>query len=516
MRSKKKGKTVKNTDLECEVKIDRCAERSVDIVDIVGIIGRDPEKVKTDSRKVRKGDMFVAIKGTFNDGHDFISDVVKSGAAVVVCDHAPDDMLDNGGETRIAIVNDTKKAMGAIAKNIFNDPVSKLKMYGVTGTNGKTTSVFLTHKILSLAGVPSGIVSTVYNITKDEYKVKATMTTPDIVALYGFLSAMRANHKDAAVVEISSHALSQERVCGLELDSAIFTNITPEHLDYHKTMENYLNDKMKIFNMLRKDGIGVMNVDDDTIRKVACKNTVGRTITFGIDNNADVMASDIRLSASSTEFTVQSKDFKSFHVKTKLIGMHNVYNILGVTASLLYTGVDSAFIKKGCELFHSVPGRLSQISTNAPFKVFVDYAHTPDALERTLRCMRSLSEKKLIAVFGCGGNRDRTKRPVMGKLAAEICDQVYVTSDNPRNERPEDIINEIEKGMTGKKNYSLITKREDAIAKAIKLASQGDIIVIAGKGHENYQIIGEKMLHFDDKEVASLVLREMGYAVRNK
>jgi len=478
------------------------------------------DAVKADSRIIQEGDVFVAIKGTTQDGHDHIREAIRKGAGTIVCEHIPEGLAGQGKDcrgsihrtqNRFIVVDDTRKALGSIAKRVFNDPSKKMKVYGVTGTNGKTTTAFLIRNALNAAGIRSGLVSTVFTVTENDTRSRSAMTTPDALTLNRLLSDMSANKKEAAVIEISSHALAQERVYGLGLDSAIFCNISPEHLDFHTNMDVYLKDKSRIFGLLKPGGAGVINADDPVVSGITASADIPFLVSFGISHSADVRGENIRSMPGGTEFDINTCDHGRFHIKTGLIGIHNVYNMLGATASLLFSGISINSVKRGLEDVLPIPGRLESIQSRAPFRVFVDYAHTPNALENVLKCLRDLTEGRLICVFGCGGDRDWTKRPVMGQIAANICDHVILTSDNPRKEDPEEILSQIEKGVLGKNNYSIITVREQAIHKSLEMAAEGDVVIIAGKGHEDYQIIGEDVIHFDDKEVARLLLNAKGY-----
>jgi len=473
--------------------------------------GMEPSKIKTDSRSFRKGDTFVAVKGVSHDGHDHISEVIGKGAAEIWCERVPE-RESVRKDVKFVVVDDTRKALALIAREVYGDPTKHMKIYGVTGTNGKSTTAFLVQQVLNLAGVKCGLVSTVFNnIEGDVYKT-ANMTTPDVFTMNSFLAEMLSNGKSAAAIEVSSHALSQDRAFGVRLDSAVFTNITPEHLDYHKTMEAYLKDKSKIFSLLRSGGTGIINIDDARLVKLKDNIRAPKLATFGIRNAADVRGTGIKMTASGTAFTVNTTCFGSFDAHIPLLGVHNVYNTLGAIAALLYGGISVPIIKSALEKVLPMPGRLDPITGHkAPFDIFVDYAHTPDALETVLTCLRGITPKKLICVFGCGGDRDRTKRPVMGAIAAKLSDMVVLTSDNPRSEDPEAILREIEKGITAKRNYSIISRREDAIRRSLEAAGKGDVVLIAGKGHEDYQIIGTKTFHFNDKETAGKILAELGY-----
>ncbi|MGB2601933.1 MAG: UDP-N-acetylmuramoyl-L-alanyl-D-glutamate--2,6-diaminopimelate ligase [Candidatus Omnitrophota bacterium] len=466
--------------------------------------------IKTDSRRVNSGDVFVAIKGTANDGHDYVAEALAKGAAFVLCNRDVQGLSETD-RGRILFVKDTREALGDTASRVYGDPSGELKVYGVTGTNGKTSTIFLIDGILNKMGKPSGLISTVFTKTADDSIVRSSMTTPDVLSLNRLLSEMVAGWKQAAAVEVSSHALDQKRIWGVKLDSAVFTNITPEHLDYHRDMVTYLSDKSRIFEYLKPGGIGVLNRDDPMVIGLKDKIDLPHLVTFGLGEEADVRADNIILSAEGAEFDLVTKDIGTAHVKTPLIGRHNVYNILAAITALVNSGLNADDMARGIEYASPVPGRLEAIDSAAPFRTFVDYAHTPNALENVLGCLRCLARDRLICVFGCGGDRDKTKRPVMGQIAADICDMVIITSDNPRTEDPMDIISDIEKGVLNKSNYSIMGQRQDAIREALGTAKDGDIVVIAGKGHEDYQIIGDRVTHFDDREVAREVLKELGY-----
>lgn len=470
--------------------------------------GRD--NLRMDSKQVRRGDVFVAVKGTSHDGHDFIKDAFKKGASGVVAERVPEGLSEED-KKRVLVVPDVKEALSYMAKRAFDDPSSALEVYGITGTNGKTTSVFLSDSVLNAAGRKSGYLSTVFNKTFGDTTKRSSMTTSDLISLNRMLAEMVASGKKAAVVEVSSHALDQERTGGVTLNGAVFTNLTPEHLDYHKSMDEYLKAKARIFGKIKPGGTAALNGDDPMVISLKGRIDVPHLVTFGMGRASDVRADNIKLMTDATDFDLIVKGLGTVRITTPLIGRHNIYNMMGVAAMLSNSGIDLDVIKKGLEKVRFVPGRLDAVVSKAPFGVYVDYAHTPNALENVLRSLRPIARKRLICVFGCGGDRDRTKRPVMGKIAADICDHAILTSDNPRSEKPGDILREIQKGMLEKNNYSIIENREDAIRRSLEMAGSGDIVIIAGKGHEDYQILGEKVIHFDDKEVAANVLNEMGY-----
>lgn len=471
----------------------------------------DPEcgNVKTDSREIHKDDIFVAVNGTSHDGHDHVREALSLGASMAICDH---DMPEISKEYpgKVIVFEDTRCALACIAKKAFKDPSSRLPVYGVTGTNGKTTTVFLIDSILNTSSIPAGFVSTVFIKVSGERMERASMTTPDVITVNRLLKKMIEDGKSAAVLEISSHALAQKRVWGIGLDSAVFTNITPEHLDYHGNMQRYLEDKARIFRDLKPGGTAVLNIDDPMIEALSKTLRCPRLLTFGLDARADLRAEDIKLSMSGSQFRLSIKGLGSIDINMSLIGKHNVYNALAAAAALVNSGIGLEKIKTGIEASLPVPGRLDPVESAAPFRVFVDYAHTPNALLSVLECLRPLA-KRLICVFGCGGDRDRLKRPLMGEVAARICDRVVLTSDNPRSEVPADILGDIEKGMSNNSNYSIMEQRKGAITEALNDAGEGDIVIIAGKGHEDYQIVKDQVLPFDDKKVAGEVLARLGY-----
>ncbi|MBU0570824.1 MAG: UDP-N-acetylmuramoyl-L-alanyl-D-glutamate--2,6-diaminopimelate ligase [Candidatus Omnitrophica bacterium] len=472
-------------------------------------VSSDPGRIRIDSRKVSSGDVFIAVKGTSRDGHAFIREAVRNGAAAVLCEHIPAGV--HAACAKFTVVPDTVEAIGDIAKNIYGDPSSKMRTYGITGTNGKTTTAFLMRHILETAGFRSGLVSTVCTIVSDDIRSRSAMTTPGVMELNSLLSKMFDGGKNAAVIEISSHALAQRRVSGLELDRAVFTNITPEHLDYHKNMEAYFKAKSGIFGILKPGGLGVINADDPMAADVLRSSGILSVVTFGVGRSRDIRAEDIKLSSYGAEFDIVTENYGAIHVVTRLAGKHNVYNILGAAAALLSSDIDITVIARAIETFFPVPGRFERIDHSGAFDVFVDYAHTPDALENVLKCLRGLTRNRLICVFGCGGDRDRSKRPVMGEIASRFADHVILTSDNPRSESPDEILRQIEKGVIARGNHSIIKLRRDAIFLAVAMAGPGDAVIIAGKGHEDYQIIGDRTVHFDDREVAGRALRERGY-----
>ncbi|MDD5496795.1 MAG: UDP-N-acetylmuramoyl-L-alanyl-D-glutamate--2,6-diaminopimelate ligase, partial [Candidatus Omnitrophica bacterium] len=404
------------------------------------------------------------------------------------------------------IFADTEKELPRIAANFYKNPASRLKMIGVTGTNGKTTITYLMESILKRAHFSAGVIGTITHRFGSNL-IKAGNTTPGPFELHSILSRMLKEGINHVVMEVSSHSLDQGRVDHVSFDAAVFTNISQEHLDYHKTIEKYFDVKAKIFDKLKPGGVAVLNADDK--RVISLKRRLNRkTITYGISEKADVRARNIELTLTGSKFTALTPT-GSIEVKSSLIGRHNVSNILAAIALSIAEGISPDILAKGIASLGSVPGRLEFVESRIGFKVFVDFAHTSDALYNILSLLREVADERIITVFGCGGNRDRKKRPIMGKVACKFSDKVIITSDNPRFENPKKIIGEIEKGVNGLySNYEIVQDRRSAIRAALKTASSGDIVVVAGKGHEGYQIIGDRRLPFDDCKVVQELLKK--------
>ncbi len=458
------------------------------------------KKITNDSRRVARGDLFIALRGYDIDGYKFIRSAIKNGAGVVVSERdfkAPEDVIK-------ILIKDTRRASPLLAANFYREPSRKMKITGVTGTNGKTTITYIMENILKEAGKPSGVIGTInHRIGRREFP--SNNTTPGPLELQALFDIMLKNGVKHVVMEVSSHSLDQGRANGVLFDVGIFTNITKEHLDYHKTMKKYFSAKVKLFDHMKPGGVAVLNNDDAMVSGLK-RRIKEKVLTYGLKNKSDVMACGIRLSAGGTFFTIKTPN-GSFDVTTRLIGRHNISNILASVAAAMALKIPPGTIKKGIESFSAVPGRLELVDEGQPFKVFVDYAHTEDALYNILSLLREVvPDRNIITVFGCGGNRDSRKRPLMGNVACKFSDSVVVTSDNPRFEEPGAIISQIESGIRGEfSNYDLVEDRREAIDKALRMASKGDVVVIAGKGHEKYQIVRDKILPFDDCEI----VREM-------
>lgn len=478
------------------------------IVEGATIIG-DKETIITgiehDSRKAETGTLFVCIKGVHVDGHKFISQAVNAGAKAILTTR---ETVEVPAGVAILRVPDLNKALDTIVPYFHDYPARSMRIIGITGTNGKTTTSYITRAILRAAGYRVGLIGTIQIMIEDEvYPIHNT--TPDVVELQHTLAIMRDKGMDYVVMEVSSHALDQDRVAGIEFDTAVFTNLTQDHLDYHKTLENYMLAKAKLFDKVSEAGVkngktAVVNIDD-AAGKVMLEHAKCRHITYAIDKKANLMATAINVLASGANFTLNNEAFGKMPLKLHITGIFNVYNVMSAVGAALAENIESAVIAKVLQEFTSVPGRFELVKAGQDFSIIVDYAHTPDGVENVLKTARKIAKKKIIAVFGCGGDRDRTKRPIMGRLAAELADVVIATSDNPRSEDPEFILNEVETGVKekiGNKQHEKIVDRRQAIFRAVALAQTDDIVVILGKGHENYQILKDKTIHFDDKEVA--------------
>ncbi|MGN6726002.1 MAG: UDP-N-acetylmuramoyl-L-alanyl-D-glutamate--2,6-diaminopimelate ligase [Tepidisphaeraceae bacterium] len=457
--------------------------------------------VQEDSRLVRAGDLFVARPGTHTDGNRFALDAQAKGAVAVAAESPIE-----GLSVPLVRVPNAAAAVSHLSNAFAGHPSRMMKVIGVTGTNGKTTTTYLIREILNAARHRCGMIGTV-EIDDGDSRFESHMTTPGAVQVAELLAAMRANHCHACAIETSSHALDQHRVSGVQYAAAGFTNLTGDHLDYHKTMDAYAAAKAKLFTQLPPDAIAVVNADAPAHRQMI-QNCEARVVTFGINSQADYRATDYAITANGTSFILTTPDGKT-EIALKLVGRHNIENALCAIALCCETfGLSVHQVATALRTAVGAPGRLQPITEDQPFAVLVDYAHTDDALRNVLNALRPLTRGKLRLVFGCGGDRDRTKRPRMAHVAEQFADAIYVTSDNPRTEDPESILREIVSGFTaaGRKHVGVEVDRRTAIERALHDARPGDVVLIAGKGHENYQIVGKTKHHFDDVEEARRVL----------
>jgi UDP-N-acetylmuramoyl-L-alanyl-D-glutamate--2,6-diaminopimelate ligase len=465
-----------------------------------------------DSRAVKPGSVFVAIQGERVDGHAFVGKAVEAGAAALVLQKG----LNVTAVPSIPVVrvDDSRRVLGVLAGRFYREPASRLCMVGVTGTNGKTTVTYLRKGVLEIAGRRVGLIGTVAYQIGDE-RLPAAHTTPGAVELQALLARMVEAGMNAAVMEVSSHALAMDRTTGCEFDVAIFTNLTQDHLDFHRDMDGYFQAKLRLFADLDPAGRklrpkrAIVNIDDARGARVCGASRVP-VWTYAIRKPADLRAEDVRLALSGIRFAAATPHGR-FPVESRLVGEHNVYNILAAIGVGLHEGLSPEIIQRGIASVVNVPGRFERVEAGQDFTVVVDYAHTDDALLRLLTAAQALKTGRVITVFGCGGDRDRGKRPKMGRVAARLSDVVFLTSDNPRSEDPAAILREIEIGVREaladrRIRYEVIADRRTAIEAAVREAKSGDTVLIAGKGHEDYQIVGDTRLHFDDREVARAAL----------
>ena len=466
------------------------------------ILGGDVEisGIEHDSRKVTMKNLFVCMEGAHVDGHNFISQAVSRGAVAVLTtrkNFLPPENIS------ALIVPDMLNALAVIVPYFYDYPARAMRIIGITGTNGKTTTTYLLREIFTCASLKVGLIGTIQILIGDETFPNPN-TTPNVIDLQKILVEMRDKNIQIVVMEVSSHALAENRVAGIEFDTAIFTNLTQDHLDFHGSMENYLQAKSKLFDMVSRSGrkqnkTAIVNVDDaassEILNHCRCEK-----ITYGIENPANLRGVELDIKSGGMKFKIRG-DFGVMNLTLHITGIFNVYNVLAALGAALAENIRPDVIKLALENFKSVPGRFERIFSDKPFEIIVDYAHTPDGVKNVLETAAQICKGKIITVFGCGGDRDHGKRPLMGKIASELSDVVIITSDNPRTESPENILNDIEAGIA-KKNYERIIDRRAAIFRAIELAGAGDIVLVLGKGHENYQILGTGKIHFDDREIA--------------
>jgi UDP-N-acetylmuramoyl-L-alanyl-D-glutamate--2,6-diaminopimelate ligase len=467
------------------------------------------QQVSCDSRKVQKGALFFALHGAKADGNTFIEEAVKRGAAAVASEEPAPQKF--SARTAWVQVRDARKALAVTAANFFGHPADALQLVAVTGTNGKTTTTSLVDAIVKASGAKTGLFGTIaYHTPVGDYP--APNTTPESVDLQGFFAEIRDAGGKYAVLEASSHSLSMDRLWGCHFQAAVFTNLTREHMDYHKTFEDYFAAKRRLF-----EGTGagtpevaVLNTDDGYGKQLA--GLAKSTVTYGLESDADITTKKFHLSFEGLHFTAQTPNGK-LEVTSRLVGRINVYNLLAAIGAAQALDLSNEVIEKGIQKLESVSGRFQRVDQGQPFLVIVDYAHTDDALENLIRTARELNTKgRIITLFGCGGLKDRTKRPVMGEVTGRLSDLTILSSDNPRTEDPLKIISDIVVGLqktSGK--YLIEPDRERAIGLAMDEARAGDIVLLAGKGHENYQILADRTLEFDDREMARRALRERGF-----
>ena len=495
--------------------------KSVAVLDMVGDVDPDITGLFYDSRKVQPGGLFFALKGVASDGYAFIEVAVKAGAVAVVIedDRTPADIA----WVRVA---DGRLAMSLMAAAFYANPAAGLPVVGITGTNGKTTTTFLLESIFEKGGLPAAVLGTV-NYRFGDLSIPAPNTTPESVDLQQTLRKLVDAGAKGIVMEVSSHALQQRRIDGCSFNVGVFTNLTRDHLDYHLDMESYLQSKTRLFSELlvpdekKPERHAVINTDDEYGRRIA-QAAACPVVTYGIEKSADINAENVEFSVSGISCTLATPKGR-IELRSMLVGRFNLYNIMAAAGAGVALGLPLESIKEGLEHHGQVPGRLERVENALGVTVLVDYAHTGDALENVLLTMTELKKGRIITLFGCGGDRDKGKRPIMGEIAGRYSDLSIITSDNPRTENPAEIMAQVREGIVrlGIREYSSheaaifqekgfvsIEQRQDAIRLAVKAARPGDIVLLAGKGHEDYQIIGKEKFHFDDREVAAQACRE--------
>src|SRR5437763_3363428 len=473
---------------------------------VIGTLDRPVESIAYDSRRAQRNGLFVALRGGKSDGHQFVAQAIEKGASVIVTERE-----EKYPRVTCLVVENSRTALADLSRVFYGRPGDRLKLAAVTGTNGKTTTTFLIKHICEKAGLRCGLIGTVrYEI--GERVLPAIRTTPESLDLQELLAQIANAGCRAAAMEVSSHALAQDRTRGLEWDVAVFTNLTQDHLDFHGTMESYFDSKAKLFTQLgdqqkKRKPVAIVNIDDRYGRKLIKKiDDMVSVVTLGMGLNADFRASNYRMEFGGTSYQLDARG-KSYLIRVPLIGRFNVANSLAALAAANALGVGLREAVLSLAKSPQVPGRLEMVPAKRQFQVFVDYAHTPDALLNVLKTLRELGPRRLIVVFGCGGNRDREKRPLMGQVVDQNTDYAIITSDNPRKEDPDKIIAEVEKGFRGN-HFEKITDRASAISRAIEIAQPRDIVLIAGKGHENYQEFSDHTVPFEDIQVARRALED--------
>ena len=474
-----------------------------EIITTKGDLDVEIGEIRYDSRKVESGDMFIAIVGFQTDGHNYVAQAIEQGAKVVVIEEGKIDMSLIRDDVTVIVTSNTRRFMAMSACNYYNHPSRDFKLVGITGTKGKTTTAYMIKSILEKAGRKVGLIGTIANMIGSE-EVESSRTTPESVDLQHLFRQMADAGCDVVVMEVSSHALYLDRVYGSSFDMGVFTNLSEDHLDFHKTFDNYLAAKAILFTMCKE---GFVNVDDMYARRLMDMATCPIT-TYGIDNNPFVSARDIIITNTYSDFKV-SMNRTLQRIKVPIPGRFTVYNALAAICVTAKLGASIEAMITGLEVVQ-VPGRSEVVPSTKDFVVMVDYAHTPASLEGILRAVKSYTRGRVICVFGCGGDRDPFKRPMMGEISGKLADITYITTDNPRSEDPAKIIGEIEEGIKKTKGeYKMVQNRKKAIEQAIRRARRGDLVLIAGKGHETYQEVNGVKSHFDDREVAANVLKHL-------
>ncbi len=473
---------------------------NIDVIEFHKGDSTDFNNIQFDSRKVSNKDIFVAVNGTQVDGHKFISNCIKQGATTIICEELPTGLI---SEINYIKVKNSAAALGQLSSNFYNNPSSKLKLIGITGTNGKTSTVTMLFNLFKNMGYSVGLLSTVSNRINNT-EIKATHTTPDAIQLNKLLDQMVEAGCEYCFMEVSSHAIVQERISGLDFNGAIFSNITHDHLDFHKTFKEYIKAKKMFFDNLSKEAFALINIDDKN-GSIMTQNCKAKKLTYAVKSMADYKAKIIENSFDGLHLEINHKE-----IWIPLVGEFNAYNIMSVYATAIEIGADEMEVLQELSKIDTAEGRFEFIRGNNDISAIVDYAHTPDALKNVINTINDIrgGAGKLITVVGTGGDRDKSKRPIMAQIAADGSDKLILTSDNPRSEDPEQILNDMEVGVSidRKRNTLRISNRKEAIRTAFAIAMPGDIVLVAGKGHEKYQEINGVRHHFDDKEIITEII----------
>lgn len=468
-------------------------------IELLAKIGESDPQIKSitfDSREVTEGSLFVAVKGNLGDGHQYIGSAIERGAPVIVCEEIPADEVVKGFKGVIILTRESRRALAQISATFYNHPSKSLKVVGVTGTNGKTTIATLLFQLFTKLGYNCGLISTIENFVGNK-RYDTKHTTPDPITINRLMSQMVESGCEFCFMEVSSHAIDQERVCAINFCGAIFTNITHDHLDYHKDFKSYIQVKKRLFDSLPASSFAVTNIDDKN-GEVMVQNCNANKYTYSCNNFANFNCKILESTLEGMLLKIDNNE-----VWTKFIGLHNAHNLIAIYATAILLGANKGEVLTQISALESVAGRLEYLKGGDNITAVVDYAHTPDALANVLNTLREVApDNEIITLFGCGGNRDKTKRPQMARIAAKYSDRVVVTSDNPRFEEPSEIIEDIKKGFEQKELLKtlFIVDRREAIRGALSIATKGAIVLVAGKGHENYQEIKGERFHFDDKE----------------
>jgi len=472
--------------------------KDIEIKEIIGSIDVNISGIAFNSAEVKPGCVFVCIKGLKADGHDFAQDALDKGAVAVVAERKISDIASN-----MIVVEDTRYALAKISASFYDYPYKKFKLIGITGTNGKTTTTYLIKSVLEYNGFKVGLIGTNQNMIGDEI-IPSKHTTPDSLELMELFDKMAEEKVDFVVMEVSSHSLDQYRVAACKFHTGAITNVTQDHLDYHKTMENYVAAKAKLFNMC---SIGLVN-NDDASEKVIKENAACKVLTYGVENNSDVKAENVVMDSKGVSFDLCYETSKT-KMNLGIPGKFSVYNALTAIGCLLSVGITLEKIAEGLKAAKGVKGRIEVVPLNKEYTVIIDYAHTPDGLLNIIQTIRGFAKGRVVTLFGCGGDRDKTKRPLMGEIAGKLSDFCIVTSDNPRTENPSDIIKDILEGISKTDcEYTVVENRFEAIEYALDNAKKDDIILLAGKGHETYQILSGRTIVFDEREIVLKLLQD--------